>query len=57
MPDSALDDPDEAAVWGRKALKIAKAKAAAKPQKNAKSAARPAAKKAKKAAPRKKAKR
>lgn len=57
LPDSALDDPDEAAVWGRKALKIAKAKAAAKPQKNAKSAARPAAKKAKKAAPRKKAKR
>lgn len=32
LPDSALDDPDEAAVWGRKALKIAKAKAAAKPR-------------------------
>jgi DNA transformation protein and related proteins len=25
LPDSALDDPDEAAVWGRKALEIAKA--------------------------------
>ncbi len=30
LPDSALDDPDEAAVWGRKALAIAKAKAAEK---------------------------
>ncbi len=54
LPDSALDDPDEAAIWGRKALKIAKAKAAAKPQKKAKSAAKPAPKKAKTA---KKAKR
>ena len=35
LPDSALDDPDEAALWGRKALKIAKAKAAAKPPKRA----------------------
>ena len=47
LPDSALDDPDEAAIWGRKALKIAKAKAAAKPQKKAKSATAPAPKKAK----------
>jgi DNA transformation protein len=30
LPDSALDDPDEAANWGRKALAIAKAKAAGK---------------------------
>lgn len=30
LPDSALDDPDEAAGWGRKALAVAKAKAAAK---------------------------
>lgn len=30
LPDSALDDPDEAAVWGRKALAVAKAKAKAK---------------------------
>lgn len=44
LPDSALDDPDEAAVWGRKALKIAKAKAAGNPKKAAK---------AKKAAPKK----
>jgi DNA transformation protein and related proteins len=33
LPDSALDDPDEAAVWGRKALAVAKAKAASKPKK------------------------
>ncbi len=33
LPDSALDDPDEAAVWGRKALAVARAKAAAKPKK------------------------
>lgn len=33
-PDSALDDPEEAAMWGRKALAVAKAKAAArKPRK------------------------
>lgn len=56
LPDSALDDPDEAAVWGRKALKIAKAKAAAKPTKKAKSAAKVAPKKAK-TAPKRKAKR
>ena len=32
LPDSALDDPDEAASWGRKALAVAKAKAKAKPK-------------------------
>ena len=32
LPDSALDDPDEAALWGRKALVIARTKAAAKPR-------------------------
>lgn len=30
LPDSALDDPDEAVIWGRKALTIAKAKAKSK---------------------------
>jgi DNA transformation protein and related proteins len=36
LPDSALDDPDEAVIWGRKALAVAKAKAAAKtPRKKA----------------------
>ena len=30
LPDSALDDPDEAARWGRKALAVARAKAAGK---------------------------
>jgi DNA transformation protein len=30
LPDSALDDPDEAVLWGRKALAAAKAKAASK---------------------------
>lgn len=30
LPDSALDDPDEAVDWGRRALAVAKAKAAAK---------------------------
>jgi DNA transformation protein and related proteins len=44
LPDSALDDPDEAAKWGRKALAIARAKVAAKPKTKAKSA-RPTAKK------------
>jgi len=48
LPDSALDDPDEAAVWGRKALAIARAKANAKPKK---------AKSVKKATPNKKARR
>lgn len=35
LPDSALDDPEEATMWGRKALAIAKAKAAAKKPKAA----------------------
>jgi DNA transformation protein len=30
LPDSAIDDPDEASGWGRKALAIAHAKAKAK---------------------------
>lgn len=30
LPDAALDDPDVAAVWGRMALAVAKAKAAEK---------------------------
>jgi DNA transformation protein len=36
LPDSALDDPDEAAAWGRKALAVAKAKAKNKSAKKAK---------------------
>ncbi|MEQ1706919.1 MAG: TfoX/Sxy family protein [Terricaulis sp.] len=32
MPDSALDEPDLAADWARKALGVAKAKAASKPK-------------------------
>jgi len=31
LPDAALDDPELAAAWGRKALAVAKAKARAKP--------------------------
>jgi TfoX/Sxy family transcriptional regulator of competence genes len=31
LPSAALDDPDEAVTWGRKALAVARAKAAAKP--------------------------
>jgi DNA transformation protein len=30
LPDAALDDPDAAAAWGRKALAVARARAAAK---------------------------
>jgi DNA transformation protein len=45
LPDAALDDPDLAAEWGRKALAIAKARASAKAPKK---------KKAVKAAPKKK---
>lgn len=48
LPDRALDDPDEAVVWGRKALAIARAKAAGKSKKT---------KAVKKAAPKTKAKR
>lgn len=36
LPDSAMDDPDEAARWGAKALAVAKAKAAAKPKRKSK---------------------
>jgi DNA transformation protein len=36
LPDSALDDPDEATTWGRKALAAARAKAEAKAKKRAK---------------------
>lgn len=32
LPESALDDPEEAVMWGRKALAVARAKAAAKPK-------------------------
>jgi len=39
LPDSALDDPDEAAAWGRKALAVAQAKASAKPKRNRKAGA------------------
>lgn len=33
LPEAALDDPELAAEWGRKALAVAKAKASAKPPK------------------------
>jgi len=36
LPDAASDDPDEAVRWGRKALAVAKAKAAAKLKRKAK---------------------
>ncbi len=36
LPDSALDDPEEAAAWGVKALAVAKAAAKAKPKSKAK---------------------
>lgn len=39
LPDSALDDPDEAAIWGRKALAVARAKAAGRPKKPARARA------------------
>ena len=45
LPDAALDDPDLAAEWGRKALAIAKAKANAKAPKGKKSVIKTAAKK------------
>jgi DNA transformation protein len=47
LPDAALDDPDEAVRWGRKALALAKAKATAKPKRKAKAAPKANAKKAK----------
>lgn len=36
LPESALDDPDEAVIWGRKALAVAWAKAAAGPKRKTK---------------------
>lgn len=48
LPDAALDDPDEAVKWGRRALALAKSKAAAKkPKKVIAKAAPKGAKKAK----------
>jgi len=49
LPDVALDDPDEAVKWGRKAFALAKAKAAAKPKRTKQTAPvrKPAPKKAK----------
>jgi len=44
LPEAALDDPDEAVKWGRRALALAKAKAAAKPRRKAKAAKKPAVK-------------
>jgi len=42
LPENALDDPDEAVAWARKALAVAEAKAAQKtPRKKSKSPARP----------------
>jgi DNA transformation protein and related proteins len=35
LPDAALDDPEEAVKWGRRALALAKAKAEAKPRRKA----------------------
>ena len=46
LPDAALDDPDLAAEWGRKALAIAKAKASAKAPKAKTTVKNVAAKKA-----------
>lgn len=40
LPDAALDDPDLAAAWGRKALTVAKAKAKAEPKAKKKAKAR-----------------
>jgi len=34
LPEAALDDPEQAVMWGRKALTIARAKAAAKTPKS-----------------------
>lgn len=36
LPDSALDDPEQAAAWGAKALAVASAAAKAKPKAKAK---------------------
>lgn len=48
LPDSALDDPDEAVAWGRKALALAKVKAAEKKPKKAVAKAKARVKKTKK---------
>ncbi|WP_395648175.1 TfoX/Sxy family protein [Terricaulis sp.] len=47
LPEAAIDDPDEAVKWGRRALALAKAKAAEKRPKAKKAAAKKAAPKAK----------
>ena len=44
LPDAALDSPDEAALWGRKALAVAQAAARAKPKAKRKTKATPKAK-------------
>jgi len=49
LPEAALDDPDEAVKWGRRALALARAKAAAKKPKKAAAAKAAPKKKAKKA--------
>jgi DNA transformation protein len=41
LPEAALDDPDIAAAWGRKALAVARAAAAKKKPKKKKSAKKP----------------
>jgi DNA transformation protein len=46
LPEAALDDPDLAAAWGRKALAIAKTKASAKASKAKKTVKKAAPKKA-----------
>lgn len=57
LPESALDDPDEAVAWGRKAFALAKAKAAAKkPKKKGSKATKAVGKTRKKLAARPKAK-
>ncbi len=43
LPEAALDDPDEAAAWARKALAVARAKSAAKGPKRKKPLLAPSA--------------
>lgn len=47
LPEAAMDDPDLAADWGRKALSVAKANAVAKPKRAMRAAPKKAAKKSK----------
>lgn len=54
LPDDALDDPDLAAEWGRKALTVAKRKAAEKRKPGKKTVTKKATKKTAKSAPKKK---